>query len=83
MTNTYDIATETGGKFCECTKQGEEVLLIGKEGQLSLTKLIVDFRQYLRRRKFRGILCSVFDKRFGNNHKQSRGNSFSGHIGNN
>lgn len=40
MTNTYDIATETGGKFCECTKQGEEVLLIGKEGQLSLTKLI-------------------------------------------
>ncbi len=40
MTGTYDIATETGGKFCECTKQGEEVMLIGKEGPLSLTKLI-------------------------------------------
>ena len=58
MTNTYDIATETGGKFRECTKQGEEVLLIGKEGQLSLTKLIVDFRQYLRRRKWH-IRCAA------------------------
>ena len=36
----YDIATEEGKKFCECVRNGDEVILITKEGPLRLLNLL-------------------------------------------
>ncbi len=36
----YDIATEEGKKFCECVRNGDEVILVTKEGPLRLLNLL-------------------------------------------
>ncbi len=36
----YEIATEEGKKFCECVRNGDEVILMTKEGPLRLLNLL-------------------------------------------
>lgn len=44
MENRFEIATETGGRFCDCDNSGALPVLYGKEGPLTLDHLLMQVR---------------------------------------